>query len=177
LFLVGAIGFWTTNTAVAAFLSIHMTNLGAPAQLVGAAWAVGATVEVPLMLAFPTIAGRLGSERLLVIASVAYVARAIGFALAPTPVALVVLSALSGVGYAFFYVGSVTYVARHAPARLRATAQGVFTGTANSIGMIVGSLAGGIVASAITIPGMYAVAAAGSALAGLIFARAVLGRQ
>ena len=177
LFLVGAIGFWTTNTAVAAFLSIHMTNLGAPAQLVGAAWAVGATVEVPLMLAFPTIAGRLGSERLLVIASAAYVARAIGFALAPTPVALVALSALSGVGYAFFYVGSVTYVARHAPARLRATAQGVFTGTANSIGMIVGSLAGGVVASAITIPGMYAVAAAGSAVAGLIVARAVLGRQ
>ena len=43
--------------------------------------------------------------------------------------------------------------------------------------MIVGSLAGGVVASAITIPGMYAVAAAGSAVAGLIVARAVLGRQ
>jgi len=176
LFLVGAILFWSTNNAVAAFLSIHMTNLGAPAQLVGLAWAVGATVEVPLMFAFPAIAGRLGAERLLVIASVAYVARALGFALAPTPEALVALSVLSGVGFAFFYVGSVTYVAQHAPPRLRATAQGVFTGTANSIGTIAGSTVGGIVASEITIPGMYAAAAVATLIAGLVVVRAVLGR-
>jgi len=174
LFLVGAILFWSTNNAVAAFLSIHMTNLGAPAHLIGLAWAIGATVEVPLMFAFPAIAGRLGGERLLVIASTAYVARAVGFALAPTPEAIVALSVLSGVGFAFFYVGSVTYVAAHAPPRLRATAQGVFTGTANSVGTVAGSTIGGIVASAITIPGMYAAAAVATLLAGLVVARAVL---
>jgi PPP family 3-phenylpropionic acid transporter len=174
LFLVGAIFFWSTNNAVAAFLSIHMTNLGAPAHLVGLAWAIGATVEVPLMFAFPAIAGRLGGERLLVIASTAYVARAVGFALAPTPEIIVGLSVLSGVGFAFFYVGSVTYVATHAPPRLRATAQGVFTGTANSVGTVAGSTIGGIVASAITIPGMYAAAAVATLLAGLVVARAVL---
>src|SRR5205814_9779355 len=100
-------------------------------HLIGLARATGAAVDVPLVFAFPAIAGRLGGERLLVIASTAYVARAVGFALAPTPDAIVALSVLSGVGFAVFSVGSVTYVAAHAPPRLRAAAQGVFTGTAN----------------------------------------------
>jgi hypothetical protein len=69
LFLFGSTLLWAAVTAVSTFFSVHLVALGAPAQVVGLAWAIGAVVEVPLMFAFPTLVRRIGSERLLVIAA------------------------------------------------------------------------------------------------------------
>ena len=73
------------------------------------------------------------------------------------------IAPLGGIGFALFYVGTVTYVARAVPPSVQATAQGLFSGTAFSIGTILGSVVGGQLAAALTIPGMFAVAAAGTA--------------
>ena len=52
---------------------------------------------------------------------------------------------------------------RFARGPVQATAQGLFSGTAFSIGAILGSVVGGQLAAALTIPGMFAVSAAGTA--------------
>jgi PPP family 3-phenylpropionic acid transporter len=173
LFLVGSTLLWAAVTAVSTFFSVHLVSLGAPAQVVGLAWAIGAIVEVPLMFAFPTLVRRVGSERLLVIAAVAFAIRALGFGLTTNVALLLAIQPLAGVGFALFYVGTVTYVSREAPARLQATAQGIFSGTAFSVGSIVGATIGGQLGGALTLRGLFLACAVASGIAALVVARAV----
>ena len=76
LFLVGFTVVWASLAAVSAFYSIQVVALGGSPGLVGIAWAVGAAIEVPYMFAFPRIAGRFGTERLVVVGSLAFALRA-----------------------------------------------------------------------------------------------------
>ena len=113
------------------------------------------------MLAFPLLVRRVGAERLLVLGGLAFAARAGLWALTSEPLLFVAIAPLGGIGYALFYVGTVTYVSRAVPPSVQATAQGLFSGTAFSIGTILGAVIGGQIAAALTIPGMFAVSAAG----------------
>lgn len=169
LFFGGSVLVWIAVSAVHTFLSIHLIDLGASSALVGLVWTPGALVEVPLMLAFPLLARRLGAERLLVLGGLAFALRAAGWALTPDPLLFIAIAPLGGIGYALFYVGTVTYVSRAVPTSVQATAQGLFSGTAMSIGSILGSIIGGQLAPALTISGMFMVAAVGTAVgAGIV---------
>jgi MFS transporter, PPP family, 3-phenylpropionic acid transporter len=170
IFLAGSILLWTSVAAFNTFFSIHLLSLGAPAELVGLAWALGALVEVPLMFSFHRIVARVGPERLIVIGVMAYALRAAGFAIAPTVPLTIAVAPLGGVGYAFFYVGTVTFVSRKAPARLQATAQGIFSGAAFSVGTILGSTVGGQLAGSLGLRGLFGVCAVGAALAAVVIA-------
>jgi MFS transporter, PPP family, 3-phenylpropionic acid transporter len=160
LFFIGSVLLWIAVSAVHTFLSVHLVQLGASSALVGLVWTPGALVEVPLMLAFPLLVRRIGSERLLVLGGLAFAVRAGLWALTSDPLLFVAIAPLGGIGFALFYVGTVTYVSRAVPPSVQATAQGLFSGTAFSIGSILGAILGGQVAAAITIPGLFAVAAA-----------------
>jgi MFS transporter, PPP family, 3-phenylpropionic acid transporter len=168
LFFLGSSLLWTAVSAVHTFLSVHLVDLGAESAIVGLVWTPGALVEVPLMLAFPAIAARFGAERLLVLGALAFAVRAALWAVVSDPLLYVAIAPLGGVGFGLFYVGTVTYVSRAVPPSVQATAQGVFSGTAFAIGSIVGSVVGGALAQAITIPGMFAVAAGATVASALI---------
>jgi MFS family permease len=172
LFFIGSVIVWMSVAAVTTFVSIHLVEIGAGTAVVGFVFAPGALVEVPLMLMFPAIVKRTGPERLLVFGALAFAVRAAGWALVSDPWLYVAIAPLGGVGYALFYVGTVTYVARAVPPSVQATAQGVFSGTAFAMGGILGSLVGGQIAAALTIPGMFAVAAATTVIGAALVARA-----
>lgn len=175
LFLFGALLVWALVNAVSAFYSIQIVALGAPPTTVGLAWAIGATVEVPIMLLFPRLAVRFGTERLLVVGAAAFAIRAAAAAVATDPVALVLIAPVEGVGFAFFFVGGVTFVAHRAPANLAATAQGVYTAV-SGLAAIVGAGLGGLVAGAAGIPAMFATCAAAGIAATLVVAFAAIAR-
>ncbi len=167
-FFVGSIAVWTAVSAASTFISIHLVAVSGDAGLVGVLWAAEALVEVPLMFAFPAIARRFGTERLLVLGAAAFALRAAGWALASGPLLLLLAAPLGGVGFALFYVGTVGYVARVVPREVQATAQGLFSGTAYSVGVILGSLLAGAGAGILTIPGLFGVAAVGTAVGTLV---------
>jgi PPP family 3-phenylpropionic acid transporter len=169
LFFIGSVLLWIAVSAVHTFLSVHLVQLGASDALVGLVWTPGALVEVPLMLAFPLLVRQVGAERLLVLGGLAFALRAALWAVTRDPLLYVAIAPLGGIGYALFYVGTVTYVARAVPPSVQATAQGLFSGTAFSIGSILGAIVGGQLAAALTIPGMFAISAAVTALgAGIV---------
>jgi PPP family 3-phenylpropionic acid transporter len=172
-FLLAMFVCWSALNATNAFLSIDLVALGAPANLVGLAWAVSAALEVPIMWAFPALARRFGPRRLLVVAPIVLGLRSLGCALAPTPELLVAVTLLQGVGFALAFVGGVAHVARLAPSRLGATAQGLFGSATVGLGAIVGGGLGGLVASAITLRGLFAVSAAASLLAAALVVRSL----
>lgn len=177
LFFVGSVLMWTAVSALTTFLSLHLVDLGAEGSLIGLVWTPGALIEVPLMLAFPAIARRYGAERLLVVAAVAFAVRAAIWAAVSDPWLYVATAPLGGVGFAFFYVGTVTYVSRAVPASVQATAQGIFSGTAFSLGSILGAVVGGQLAGPLTIPGLFAVSAGATLAGAAIVLRATLTRR
>ena len=173
-FLVGALIVWAALAAVNGFYSIQIVTLGGGDSLVGLAWVVGALFEIPIMWSFPRLAGRFGAGRLLVAGGVLFAARDVLAVLAPNALALVAISPLEGAAFGLFFVGGVGFVAARAPAGLAGTAQGVFSAT-TGLATIVGTAAAGVVATALTIPGMFALAAVVGLVAALVVADAVRG--
>ncbi len=160
LFLGGA---WLTYTGLAgvmAFYTLRYAELAAPAVVIGLSSAIGAAVEVPIMLAFPRLAARYGAQRLVVAGAAVFTVRAFVAAVTADPVSLLVLAGIGGAGYACFTIGGITHVSRHAPASLAATAQGMFSGLANGLGQVVAGAGGGVIAAAIGITGLFGVSGA-----------------
>jgi PPP family 3-phenylpropionic acid transporter len=172
-FFVGSVIVWTAFATLQTFVSLRVIQLGGDATAVGATWSLGALVEIPLMFAFPNLARRFGVERLLMVGAVAFALRAAGVALVSSPWLVVAVSPLAGVAFAFFYVGTVTWVAGALPRHVQATAQGIFTGTAVSIGAIGGAIIGGLIAAAISLPALFLLAAVGHALGAIVVWQAI----
>jgi PPP family 3-phenylpropionic acid transporter len=170
------LAIWISNAALLGFLSIRIVALGGDPTAVAATWSLAAIIEVPLMIGFPRLAGRIGAERLIVIGGFAYAARAFASSLAVEPWQIVLASALGGFGYAFVYVGAVTWIAGAVPRSAQATAQGIFTGTTANVGSIAGSVVGGAVAAALGVPFLFALAGFGYALGGVLTWRALVRR-
>jgi Major Facilitator Superfamily. len=174
LFLGGFTVVWAALAAVTAFYSIQIVALGGSPGLVGIAWAFGAIIEVPYMYAFPRIAARFGTERLVVLGSIAFALRAVLAALAVDPTDLVFIAPLEGLGFASVFVGGVTLIAARAPVGLQGTAQGFFAAS-SGLATIIGSIAGGAIAGALSIPALFLACAGVSLVGSVIVAVALLG--
>ena len=174
LFFGGFTIVWTSLTAMNAFYSIQVVALGGGTSLVGVTWGFGAIIEVPLMYAFPRLAARFGTERLLVFGALVFALRGLLGAVAVDPVALVLIAPLEGLGFACAFVGGVTVLAARLPTSLGGTAQGLFSASAG-LATIIGSIVGGTVAGAVGIPGMFATTAAIGLAGTIVLGYAVLG--
>jgi PPP family 3-phenylpropionic acid transporter len=161
---------------VNAFFSIYLVSLDAPAGLVGSAWALGAIVEVPLMIAFPALAQRFGVSRLVVVGAGFLLLRGIVVVLSADPLIVVGSFALHGAGYALLLVGGVTYVAAQSPRGSAATAQGVLAGVVTGLAQAIGPGVAGVIAGATSIHTMFIVAAVASTLGVVAVAFAVATR-
>jgi MFS family permease len=135
---------------------------------------VGALVEIPIMWTFPRLSARFGAEPLLVTGGALFAVRGLLAALAPNGIVLVAIAPLEGAAFGLFFVGGVGYVAARAPSGLAGTAQGLFSAT-TGLATIIGTGAAGMIASWLSIPGLFAVAAAVSAVAAIVVAGAVRG--
>lgn len=176
IFLAGFVVVWSSLAAVTAFYSIQIVALGGSPGLVGIAWAFGAVIEVPYMYAFPRVAARVGTERLVVLGSIAFALRALLAGVVTDPIALVLIAPLEGVGFASVFVGGVTVVAARAPTGLGGTAQGLFSAS-TGLATIIGSAFGGAVAAVLGIPGLFFVCGAISLVGTAIVAVALLGSR
>jgi MFS transporter, PPP family, 3-phenylpropionic acid transporter len=159
-FLLAALAVWSASMAINAFLSIRLIDIGAPGELVGFAWAIGAVVEVPIMWAYPALSVRFGARRLLVAGAAAFTLRALAIPLLTDPLLVALSMLLHGAGFGLLLVGGVTYVSRRAPPGTAATAQGVLTAVVFSLPLIIGPGFGGIAASAWGLPVMFGISAA-----------------
>ena len=176
LFVLASTVIWTAQASLNGFIALRVAGLGGDATMIAAVFSLGALVEVPLMLSFPRLARRLGAERLIVIGAFAYALRALASALATSPEQIVAASIFGGFGFAFVYVGTVTWVSGAVPRTVQATAQGIATGTTVSVGAIVGSLVGGAIGAALGLSVLFGIAAASYGLGGLLVWAAIVRR-
>ena len=154
-FLPAVLIVFTASMSVNWYFSIHLLDLGAPGELVGSAWAIGALVEIPIMWAYPWLTARVGAERLLILGTAAFAARVLVLVMTSDPILAAASMALHGIGFALVLVGGVTYVARHAPPATAATAQGVLSATVFSVAQILGPAIGSWVAGSAGVSAMF----------------------
>lgn len=166
-FVVAALVAWSASTMVNGFLSIYLISLNAPAALVGGAWAIGAVVEVPMMIAFPALAARFGVKTLVVAGATLLLTRVLVFIVTADPLIVTLAMTLHGAGYALLLVGGVTYVAQYAPEGSAATAQGVLSGVVFGLAQALGPGIAGVIAGATSIPTMF-LFAAGASVCGVV---------
>jgi len=161
-FLPAVLLVWSASQGINWYFSIHLIELGAPGELVGSAWAIGALVEIPIMAAYPWLGARIGSERLLVIGAAIFAARALALLIVDDPILVAATMALHGAAFALVLVGGVTFVSRHAPEATAATAQGILSATVFSVALIVGPGVGSWIAGSLGVPALFGVALAAS---------------
>src|SRR4051812_6553502 len=176
-FLLAVLISWAASYAINSYFSIYLEQIGAPATLIGIAWAFGACVEVPLMLLFPVLSRRFGIEKLILVGALSLVARAVLVTTIKDPLLLTATMALHGVAFALLTVGGVAYVAGHTARGTAATAQGVLTATAYSLATVIGPTAAGITASFVPLPVVFALAGVTSVVGAVALARTLLGRD
>ncbi len=164
-FLPAVLLVWSASMAINWYFSIHLLDLGAPGELVGSAWAIGALVEVPIMAGYPWLAARVGGERLLIIGAALFAVRAITISFVTDPLLAAATMALHGAAFALVLVGGVIFVSRHAPEATAATAQGILSATVFNLAMIVGPGIGSWVAEQYGVPTMFALASTMSVVA------------
>jgi PPP family 3-phenylpropionic acid transporter len=168
LYFIGSVLAWTASGGATTYFSIRLVQQGGDAGLVGIGWAMNALVEIPMMLVFSRLAGRVGVPALVTAGAALFGIRNVGWALAGSAEASVAVAALSGVGFSLFLVGTTTWLADRVPAQMRATAQALFLGTAFASGTILGSLGAGVIAAVAGLDAMFLVFAGVAATAAVI---------
>lgn len=133
----------TSAAAMNGFLGIRLEELGGSASLVGAAIAIGAASELPVVAFGGWFLLHLGAPRLIALSIAVYTIRLLAYGFVTTPEWVLPVQTLHGLSYGAFLIASVTLVHRLAGREHAATAQGLLGAVSFGMGSIAGSLAGG----------------------------------
>jgi PPP family 3-phenylpropionic acid transporter len=144
-FLCSLLLLFGAFSATFSFVSIRIRDLGGGLFVIGAATALQAGAEAPVMRITPRLSRALGHRALYVVGSLFFVAAFAAWGFLDDPLAIALVKLVAGVGFAFVYVGSVVLVDDLVPPGLRGTGQGLAKAVAFGLAPILGSLAGGAI--------------------------------
>lgn len=148
-------------------LPMHFAALGLPGWTLALALGTGLLAEITVLWYGDRLIRRLGPLRMLSLAGLAGVLRWGLMAVLTQPHALVLLQASHGLVFAWFWVGGVEAMRRHAPEEVRVSAQSLLTVAAYGLGsLLASSLASALLETQGT-RGLFALAAGLSTLATL----------
>jgi hypothetical protein len=178
-FLFAVVTLSSGQAVVDNFVFLFFEFLGSSYLMMGVTVVLTVAFEIPIFQIAPTLLDKLGSGVLLLVASVAYMVRVIGYSLVPKGRVgyVLLLEPLHGVTYGCSATAGVDFMSSLVPPGYEASGQGllqVFTGT----GSILGLLMGGWVEETLGPRIMYRIAATVVLIGSSIFACSLYyGRQ
>jgi MFS family permease len=144
-FLLSLLLLFAAFNATFSFISLRIRELGGGLFVVGAATALQAVAEAPVMRITPRLNRVIGHRALYVVGSLFFIASFVAWAFLDDPLAIALVKLVAGVGFALVYVGSVLLVDDLVPPALRGTGQGLAKAVTFGLSPILGSLAGGAI--------------------------------
>ena len=160
---IAGVGMATINN----YLFVYMQGLGASNILMGLALTFSTISEVPAMFFSDRMLRSFGARGMLIIAMTAIGLRLICYSLATQAWVVLLIQLSHGLTYAAIYTAGVNYADHIAPPGMKATTQGMFSGTLMGFGSAAGAFIGGILMDRFTPGGMYGITGM-LVLAGLI---------
>ena len=142
------------------YLGIHLKELGGTASLIGAASALAAASEFPVVAFGGWLLARVGPTRLVALAITVYAARFVAFSVLPAAGWVLPVQLFHGLSYGAFLIASVTLAHRLAGPAQAATAQALLTAMSFGFGSITGALVGGALLDRVGTEGLFRGAAA-----------------
>lgn len=121
------------------YFAVHLEALGLSTRVTGIAWATGVAAEVFLLRRSQRLLDQLGPRRLMLLGISLGALRWALNSWVQSPWLLVPLQALHACTFGAWFLGSITLVDRLAPARLRASAQGLFFASLFGLGVSAGA--------------------------------------
>jgi PPP family 3-phenylpropionic acid transporter len=144
-----------------------MESLGASNTLMGLSLTVSTMSEIPAMFFGDRLLQRFGARGLLIIAMTAISLRLVLYSITTAPWVVLVIQLIHGLTFAAIFLAGVSYADQIAPSGMKATTQGMFSGTLMGFGAGTGGLLGGILMDRFDPSGMYAIVG-GIVFAGLV---------
>jgi len=176
-FLFSLLLLFAAFSATFSFVSVRISDLGGGLFVIGAATALQAGAEAPVMRLTPRLSRALGHRALYVVGSLFFVVSFVAWAFLDDPVTIALVKLVAGVGFALVYVGSVVLVDALVPPGLRGTGQGLAKAVSFGLSPILGSLAGGAIYGYAGPRALFLVCAAAALVAGTsVFVIAARGR-
>jgi MFS transporter, PPP family, 3-phenylpropionic acid transporter len=160
LFLVMVFIAGIGNATINNYLFVYMQSLGASNTLMGFALTVSTLSEIPAMFFSDRLLRRFGARGMLIIAMTTIGLRLICYSLTTQPWVVLVIQLCHGLTFAAIYIAGVHFADQVAPPGMKATTQGMFSGTLMGFGAAAGGLLGGILLDSFTPGGMYGITGA-----------------
>ena len=148
---IAGIGMATINN----YLFLYLQDLGASKTLMGIALTISTISEIPAMFFSDRLLRRLGARGMLVVAMTTIGLRLIVYSLATQTWVVLLVQLCHGLTFAAIYTAGVHFADKVAPPGMKATSQGMFTGTLMGFGSAVGGLVGGLLLDRFSPGGMY----------------------
>eukprot|EP00405_Crypthecodinium_cohnii_P035471 CAMPEP_0206534160 /NCGR_PEP_ID=MMETSP0325_2-20121206/5384_1 /ASSEMBLY_ACC=CAM_ASM_000347 /TAXON_ID=2866 /ORGANISM="Crypthecodinium cohnii, Strain Seligo" /LENGTH=428 /DNA_ID=CAMNT_0054030919 /DNA_START=126 /DNA_END=1408 /DNA_ORIENTATION=+ len=142
LFVVYCMGI--ASACMNTFVFLLVDDLGGSTAIMGTSILLNICTEVPIFQYSGKIIKLVGARGIIYIGVVAHVLRLVGYALAPTPGAVLLVEPLHGVTFALIWSNLASIGAEISPEGLEATTQGVINGVFNGLGGVTGMLVGGL---------------------------------
>ncbi len=171
--LFGAFLVTTGVSAILTFVPLRIGGLGGTPLLVGLAMALAAAVEVPVMAFSARVIEATGLRGAFVLGALQYAAAFAALSALSSPVAITLVVATDGIGFALLYVSMVVAVDSLVPAPLRATGQGLRQTVTFGLAPILGAAGGGLLYARVGPRALFLAAAAMATAGGAIAWRAL----
>ncbi len=143
LFLVAAMVHWSALAPYHMLFALHLDALGASATAVGAGFAAAVAAEVVVMWRFRDLAKRLPLEPILLLAFASGTLRWLLTAVLDSGLPIAAVQVLHGLTYGAFFIGSIVWLDREIPERLRATGRALFAASVFGLGGVLGNALAG----------------------------------
>ena len=158
------------HTALYAFFSLYLDELGYSKAMLGFLWAVSVLVEIVFFWAQGQFFGRLHPHRWMQWAAGVSVLRfGATAAFASSPVVLVLAQALHAVTFAGQHAACIVLINRYFPGPLRGRGQALYTTLGYGVSGVIGGVAGGALSTQFGFAAVFWAASAAAAL-GLVCA-------
>ena len=169
LFLVMVFIAGIGNATINNYLFVYMQSLGASSVQLGFALTISTFSEIPVMFFSDRLLRRFGARGMLVIAMTTIGLRLVCYSFIVQPWIVMVIQLCHGFTFAAIYTAGVYYAGQIAPPGLKATTQGMFSGTLMGFGAAAGGLLGGLLLDHFSPGGMYGIIGAVTLVGLLLF--------
>jgi cyanate permease len=125
------------------FVAMERTMKGSTHIIAGSSVLISVLFEIPIFQIAPTLIKRYGTKTMLVVANIAWMIRAIGYAFFEHAWIVLVLELLHGVSFGLFYSAAVYICVQQSPQGMESTMQSLLDMTYGGFGVAVGTVCGG----------------------------------